>query len=67
MFNYSSITLEYDAWQLCLKLKDNGLLAKPTHGDIIRLAPPLVISDTQMLESIDIIKRSVMSLTSTKG
>ncbi|MGL1102674.1 aminotransferase class III-fold pyridoxal phosphate-dependent enzyme, partial [Vibrio parahaemolyticus] len=33
-----------DAWDLCLALKENGLLAKPTHGDIIRFAPPLIIT-----------------------
>ena len=45
-----------DAWDLCLSLKENGLLAKPTHGDIIRFAPPLIISETQLRECIQIIK-----------
>lgn len=53
--------LEYDAWNLCLKLKENGLLAKPTHGDIIRFAPPLVINEQQMSECIEIIKRTILS------
>lgn len=44
-----------DAWDVCLKLRDNGLLAKPTHGDIIRFAPPLVISDEQLAECSEII------------
>ena len=44
-----------DAWDVCLKLRDNGLLAKPTHGDIIRFAPPLVISDEQLSECSRII------------
>jgi len=47
------------AWDVCLKLRDNGLLAKPTHKTIIRLAPPLVISESQILKSINIIKKTV--------
>jgi len=47
------------AWELCLALKDNGLLAKPTHGDKIRLAPPLVITREKTLECVDIVKRSL--------
>ncbi len=43
------------AWDLCLKLKDNGLLAKPTHGNKIRLAPPLVITENQMWDCVEII------------
>lgn len=49
----------HTAWDLCLKLKDNGLLAKPTHGDKIRFAPPLVITEDQMDECIDIIRRTI--------
>jgi ornithine--oxo-acid transaminase len=45
------------AWNLCMNLKDNGLLAKPTHGNIIRLAPPLVITEEQIHECCDIIER----------
>ncbi len=41
------------AWQLCIKMKENGLLAKPTHGNIIRLAPPLVITESQLMESLN--------------
>ena len=44
------------AWNLCLRMRDNGLLAKPTHGNIIRLAPPLVISEEQIHECCDIIE-----------
>ncbi len=51
------------AWELCLKLMDNGLLAKPTHGDKIRFAPPLVITKDQIMESVEIIKRSIFSLS----
>ena len=47
------------AWNLCLTLRDNGLLAKPTHGNIIRFAPPLVITKEQIDECIEIIVRSV--------
>jgi ornithine--oxo-acid transaminase len=50
------------AWELCLALKDNGLLAKPTHGDKIRFAPPLVITRAEIAESIAIIKDSLAVL-----
>ncbi len=50
------------AWELCLKLKDNGLLAKPTHGDIIRFAPPLIITAEQIIECVGIISKSLESL-----
>ena len=51
-----------NAWNLCLQLKEHGLLAKPTHGDIIRFAPPLVITEEQLLECAAIIRRSIDSL-----
>jgi ornithine--oxo-acid transaminase len=51
-----------DAWDVCLKLKDRGLLAKPTHGNIIRFAPPLVINEEQLKECIQIIKYTIESL-----
>ena len=50
------------AWELCLALKANGLLAKPTHGDKIRLAPPLVISESELLEAVGIIEKSLKVL-----
>jgi len=50
-----------EAWDVCLKLRDNGLLAKPTHGDIIRFAPPLVITEEQLMECISIIKKTILS------
>jgi len=50
------------AWELCLALKENGLLAKPTHGDKIRFAPPLIINKDQILECIEIIKKSLSVL-----
>lgn len=49
------------AWNICLKLRDNGLLAKPTHGNKIRFAPPLVITEEQVLDAVDIIGRSIQS------
>ncbi|NMR35379.1 ornithine--oxo-acid transaminase [Chryseobacterium aquaticum] len=48
------------AWNLCLQLKENGLLAKPTHGNIIRLAPPLVITEEQLLDCVRIIEKTVL-------
>ena len=50
-----------EAWDVCLKLRDNGLLAKPTHGDIIRFAPPLVINENQLYECVEIIKKTIKS------
>ncbi|MBY0479725.1 MAG: ornithine--oxo-acid transaminase [Chitinophagaceae bacterium] len=50
------------SWDLCLELKENGLLAKPTHGDKIRFAPPLIITKDQTLEAVDIIHRSLKIL-----
>ena len=50
------------AWNICLKLRDNGLLAKPTHGNIIRFAPPLVITEKQLNECISIIIHTLRSL-----
>jgi ornithine--oxo-acid transaminase len=47
------------AWSICLKLKENGLLAKPTHGNIIRFAPPLTISEKELDKAIDIIINSI--------
>ncbi|MAD58849.1 MAG: ornithine--oxo-acid transaminase [Flammeovirgaceae bacterium] len=51
------------AWDICLKMKDNGLIAKPTHGNIIRFAPPLVISESQVDESCEIIEESINEFT----
>lgn len=50
------------AWDLCLELKENRLLAKPTHGDKIRFAPPLIITKEQILESVAIISKSLSVL-----
>jgi ornithine--oxo-acid transaminase len=50
------------AWDLCLELKENGLLAKPTHGDKIRFAPPLIITEEQILKCVEIIGTSLKVL-----
>jgi ornithine--oxo-acid transaminase len=47
------------AWDICMKLRDNGLLAKPTHGNIIRFAPPLVMDEEQLRDCVSIIKRTI--------
>ncbi|MCF8235947.1 MAG: ornithine--oxo-acid transaminase [Bacteroidales bacterium] len=49
------------AWDVCVKMAENGLLAKPTHNHIIRFAPPLVISKEQIMEAVEIIKKSILS------
>ncbi|MBC8385614.1 MAG: ornithine--oxo-acid transaminase [Candidatus Cloacimonetes bacterium] len=51
-----------EAWDVCVKLKENGLLAKPTHEHIIRFAPPLIISRGQLMDAIEIIKRTFAEL-----
>nr|AQT27178.1 putative ornithine aminotransferase [Nilaparvata lugens] len=61
LLNAIVINKEFDAWEVCMKLKENGLLAKPTHGDIIRFAPPLVINEQQIRECIEIIKKTILS------
>ena len=48
------------AWDICIKLRDNGLLAKPTHGNIIRFAPPLVMTEEQLLDCVQIIKKTII-------
>ncbi len=49
------------AWDICMKFKDNGLLAKPTHGNKIRLAPPLVMTESQMWDCVEIISDTIKS------
>jgi len=49
------------AWDVCVRMKENGLLAKPTHDHIIRFAPPLVINEEQLFEAIELIKKSILS------
>ena len=48
------------AWNICLSLRDNGLLAKPTHGNIIRFAPPLVINEEQLMICLDVIVNTIL-------
>jgi len=52
------------AWDVCLQMKENGLLAKPTHGHIIRFAPPLVINEEQIREAVKIIEKSIKEVES---
>ncbi|MDZ7743618.1 MAG: ornithine--oxo-acid transaminase [Bacteroidota bacterium] len=49
------------AWDVCVKMAENGLLAKPTHDHIIRFAPPLVITKDQIMEAVEVIKKSILS------
>ena len=53
---------ENAAWKLCLELKENGLLEKQTHGNIIRFAPPLIITKEQIMDCVAIIKKSLKVL-----
>ena len=48
------------AWDVCVAMKENGVLAKPTHGNIIRFAPPLVITEEQIQEAVAIIKKTIL-------
>lgn len=52
-----------EAWDVCVAMKENGLLAKPTHQHIIRFAPPLVINEAQILEAVEIIKKSILQFS----
>lgn len=51
------------AWDICVALKDNGLLAKPTHGNIIRFAPPLVMTEDQLMDCVSIIRETILNFT----
>lgn len=61
LLNAIVIDKSYDAWEVCLNLRDSGLLAKPTHEDKIRLAPPLVIDREQLVEAAEIIEKTIKS------
>lgn len=63
LLNAIVIDKRFDAWDLCLKLRDEGLLAKPTHEDKIRLAPPLIINEEQIMEAATIIEKTVKAFT----
>jgi len=60
LLNAIVISEEFNATEVCIRLRDKGLLAKPTHGDIIRFAPPLVISESELMECISIIKDTII-------
>jgi len=62
LLNAIQIQPQFSAWEVCVQLRDRGLLAKPTHGDIIRFAPPLVITEHQMMECVNIIKDTICDL-----
>ena len=51
------------AWDVCVQMKENGLLAKPTHGNIIRFAPPLTITESEIDECLGIIEKSVKQIS----
>jgi ornithine--oxo-acid transaminase len=51
-----------EAWDVCMELAKNGVLAKPTHRHIIRLAPPLVIKESQLMHALEIIRKTILSL-----
>ena len=51
-----------EAWDVCVRMAENGLLAKPTHQHIIRFAPPLVITEEELLEAVEIIKKSIIEV-----
>jgi ornithine--oxo-acid transaminase len=55
------------AWNVCLRLRDHGLLAKPSHGDIIRFSPPLTITDAEMQESLEIIGSALEDVVQAEG
>lgn len=62
-----SKTNGHTAWDLCMLMKDKGLLAKPTHQNIIRLAPPLVITEEEIQKALEIIAQAVSELPNLKG
>ncbi|KAL4768742.1 ornithine aminotransferase [Aspergillus nidulans var. acristatus] len=62
-----SKTNGHTAWDLCMLMKEKGLLAKPTHQNIIRLAPPLVITEEEIAKALEIIKAAVAELPNLKG
>ena len=57
----------HTAWDICIELSKNGLLAKPTHGNIIRFAPPLVMTEEQIHECCDIIEKTILEFEENKS
>lgn len=66
LLNAIVVDQKYDSWDLCLRLRDNGLLAKPTHDDKIRFAPPLVIDEKQIVECAKIIESTVKTFAASR-
>lgn len=64
LLNAIVINKKFDAMKICIEFKEHGLLAKPTHGHIIRLAPPLVITEEQIYECCDIMSKVILNLKS---
>ncbi|XP_055336801.1 ornithine aminotransferase, mitochondrial-like [Paramacrobiotus metropolitanus] len=62
LMNAIVLAPQYNAWDVCIRLKDNGLLAKSIKNDIIRLAPPLIMKDEDLSECMEIIQRTILSL-----
>jgi len=61
LMNAIVISDDFDAWDVCVRLAENGLLAKPTRGDTIRFTPPLCITEEQLRTCVDIIKNTILS------
>ena len=61
LLNAIVVEQKFNAWDMCVKMAENGILAKPTHGDVIRLAPPLTINEKDLRQALDIIKATIMS------
>jgi len=61
LMNAMVINPKFDAWNVCVKLAENGLLAKPTRGDTIRFTPPLCITEDELRQCLEIIKSTVLS------
>jgi len=61
LMNAIVISEDFDAWDVCVRLAENGLLAKPTRGDTIRFTPPLCITEDQLRTCLEIIKNTILS------
>ena len=61
LLNAIVVEQKFNAWDMCVKMAENGILAKPTHGDVIRLAPPLTINEKDLRKALDVIKATILS------
>jgi adenosylmethionine-8-amino-7-oxononanoate aminotransferase len=61
----NELTTKVTAWQICVRMAENGVLAKPTHQNIIRFAPPLVITEAEMNEAVEKIRTTFESFATT--